>query len=126
MKNIFHIGYHKTASTWFQNYFYPKVNNYLYVKRDNIRDHFYKGIPQDFPKDCDLIFCDEELSGNIHNGGLSGFLSKDVANKITDFENPKVVILIRNQYDIIVSSYLQYIKKGGNYSLDAYLYHQDC
>ena len=39
--------------------------------------------------------------------------------------NPKVIIFIRNQYDIIVSSYLQYIKEGGNYSFSRYIEHKE-
>ena len=123
MKNIFHIGYHKTATTWFQKRFYPYIHHFDVVDRKKIRDHFYQKKEQKFNNNS-LIFCDEELSGNIHNSGLSGFLTDAVANKISNFSNPKVIIFIRNQHDIIVSSYLQYIKEGGNYSLNQYLNHK--
>lgn len=123
MKNIFHIGYHKTATTWFQKNFYPFVDNICIVERDKIRNYFYQHNEIEICNEKWNVFCDEELSGNIHNGGLSGFLSKDVARKISSFNNPKVIIFIRNQYDIIQSSYLQYIKEGGNYSIQKYLFH---
>ena len=125
MKNIFHIGYHKTASTWFQKRFYPFVKNISNVDRDDIKRHFYFREPVSFSINNDLVFCDEELSGNIHNAGLSGFIQNNIANEISQFSNPKVIIFIRNQYDIIISSYLQYIKEGGTYSLRKYLYHND-
>ena len=70
MKNLFHIGYHKTATTWFQKKFYPFLENYIQVERSKIRDFFYENKFQDFKPDKNLIFCDEELSGNIHNGYL--------------------------------------------------------
>ena len=54
-----------------------------------------------------------------------GLLSENIANKISKFENPKVIIFIRSQYDIIVSSYLQYIKEGGNYSFSRYIEHKE-
>ena len=41
MKNIFHIGYHKTASTWFQQRFYPFVENLSNVSRDDIKSFCY-------------------------------------------------------------------------------------
>ena len=30
---IVHIGYHKTASTWFQRAYYPNARNYRFVDR---------------------------------------------------------------------------------------------
>ena len=125
MKNIFHIGYHKTASTWFQQRFYPFVENLSNVSREDIKSYFYYKRAVNFPMNSDLVFCDEELSGNIHNAGLSGFLQDNIAKEISQFNNPKVIVFIRNQYDIIISSYLQYIKEGGTYSLRKYLYHKD-
>ena len=125
MKNLFHIGYHKTATTWFQKKFYPLLKNYNQVDRSKIRDFFYENKYQDFSSKKNQIFCDEELSGNIHNGAYLGLLSENIATKISKFENPKVIIFIRNQYDIIVSSYLQYIKEGGNYSFLRYIEHEE-
>ena len=125
MKNLFHIGYHKTATTWFQKKFYPLLKNYNQVDRSKIRDFFYENNYQDFSSKKNQIFCDEELSGNIHNGAYLGLLSENIATKISKFENPKVIIFIRNQYDIIVSSYLQYIKEGGNYSFSRYIEHKE-
>ena len=125
MKNLFHIGYHKTATTWFQKKFYPFLENYIQVERSKIRDFFYENKFQDFSSDKNLIFCDEELSGNIHNGAYLGLFSEYIATKIAKFENPQVIIFIRNQYDIIVSSYLQYIKEGGNYSFLRYIEHEE-
>lgn len=125
MKNLFHIGYHKTATTWFQKRFYPLLKNYNQVDRGKIRDFFFENNFQDFSSKKNQIFCDEELSGNIHNGAYLGLLSENVATKISKFKNPKVIIFIRNQYDIIVSSYLQYIKEGGNYSFSRYIEHKE-
>ena len=125
MKNLFHIGYHKTATTWFQKKFYPLLKNYNQVDRSKIRDFFYENNYQDFSSKKNQIFCDEELSGNIHNGAYLGLLSENIATKISKFENPKVIVFIRNQYDIIVSSYLQYIKEGGNYSFSRYIEHKE-
>ena len=121
--NIFHIGYHKTATTWFQKNFYPFVNHISFIERQKIRSYFYENNIENFDSNIHQVFCDEELSGNIHNGGLSGFLTDNVAQKISKFNNPKVIIFIRNQYDIIASSYMQYVKEGGNYSISKYISH---
>ena len=87
MKNLFHIGYHKTATTWFQKKFYPLLKNYNQVDRSKIRDFFYENNYQDFSSKKNQIFCDEELSGNIHNGAYLGLLSENIATKISKFEN---------------------------------------
>jgi hypothetical protein len=125
MRNIFHVGYHKTATTWFQKNFYPFVDNISFVEREKIKDFFYFKKDINFLSENDLVFCDEELSGNIHNNGLSEFLTDNVAHKISKFSNPKIIIFLRNQYDVITSSYLQYIKEGGTYSIQKYIYHND-
>jgi hypothetical protein len=36
--HVIHIGYHKTASTWFQKRFYPQVRSYLYVARRRVQE----------------------------------------------------------------------------------------
>ncbi|MBH07786.1 MAG: hypothetical protein CMP71_01625 [Flavobacteriales bacterium] len=123
IKNFFHIGYHKTGTTWFQKSFYPLVENIKFIERQNIRDHFYENKEKVFTNNFN-VFCDEELSGNLHNDGLSGFLTASVRYKISKFQNPVVIIFIRNQFDIIESSYLQYVKEGGNFSIKKYLFHE--
>ena len=41
-----------------------------------------------------------------------GLFSKYVATKISKFENPQVIIFIRNQYDIIVFRIYNILRKG--------------
>ncbi len=66
----------------------------------------------------------EGFSGNVHNYGLNGYMIKEFANRLYELSpNAMVVLFIRNQYDIIVSSYLQYVKNGGTYGIKNYLYH---
>ena len=130
MKPIFHIGYHKTATTWFQSRFYPFVEADV-VERSTIHDTFLRPPGLEFdPKAARLrirgniesqVFCDEELSGNPHNGGLNGLLSEAVANRIADaFPEAKVVIFIRNQFSMARSVYKQYVKMGGTWSAERY------
>ena len=123
---IFHIGFHKTGTTWFQKEFYPKVSNFHFIDRKTLQNEFFKGGDEKRDINQNLLFCDEEMSGNIHTGGNGGILGISVADIISEkYPNPKVIIFIRNQVSMIASSYLQYVKKGGNYSLKRYLYHDD-
>lgn len=129
---VIHIGYHKTGTNWFQRCFYPHISSHQYVRRPIVRAAFldvgtfafdermaaesFRGI------DRPPILCEEELSGNIHSGGLAGALSKDMCERLYSvFPNATVVIVIRNQIDMIASVYLQYIKEGGTHRIDRYL-----
>ena len=129
-KTIIHIGYHKTGTTWFQHILYPKMTNYKFCRSDIIRKYFIDIRPFDFDpniakeafkSDEDLLLSDEELSGNMHNGGLNGYLSFEIANRLKKvFPQAIIVIFIRNQWDIIASCYRQYIKEGGTYNITKY------
>jgi hypothetical protein len=132
---VFHIGYHKTGTTWFQESYYPYVENICYVDRGDLQECFIvpnsfcfnpSKVKDYFNKISDgkqLVFCDEELSGNIHSAGLHGAFTKEVAYRIkATYPDAKIVIFIRNQLTMIASCYMQYIKKGGNYSVNEYLY----
>lgn len=132
-KSIIHIGYHKTATTFFQKNVYPKVKNANYVDRYRARNAICAPYAFDFKKDEaqrilglssaePVIICEEELSGNIHTGGARSFLSKAYADRLKEtFEDANILIFIRNQREIIRSAYVEYIKDGGTFSLKRYI-----
>jgi hypothetical protein len=129
---IVHIGYHKTATTWFQRHFYPAVEGRRYIPQRQVRAALL--TPGAFEYDAptarrrlgpDLdraILCEENLSGGLHNGGLAGCLSKDVAHRIkAALPDARIVIVVRDQADAIASAYLQYVKGGGTHKIHRYL-----
>lgn len=133
---IIHIGYHKTGTTWFQDIFYPTVRNRRYLARATARAAFLDPGALHFdpadararlgPEPDDIILCEENLSGGLHNGGLAGNLSKDVASRIkTTLPNAQIVIFVRDPCSAIASAYLQYVKGGGTYGVHRYLFGQD-
>lgn len=133
-KTIFHIGFHKTGTTWFQNYYYPFVTNASYINAINTKDIFvdknafdtnYENLKL-IDDSNTLIFCHEELSGNIHTGGMNAYVTKGIANRIKSiYPDAKIIIFIRNQIDMIASCYSQYVQEGGTYSVERYLHHLD-
>lgn len=132
--NLIHIGYHKTATNWFQRLYYPAVGNYHYVHRKRVRAAFLDVHAFEFdptqalakleaPDGRGLILCEEELSGNLHNGGLHGFLSQEVAHRLkATLPEAEIIIFIRSQPEMIGSVYKQYIKEGGTHSPRRYLF----
>jgi len=134
---IIHIGYHKTATTWFQKRFYPFIENARYIPRDRVRKafledtafHFEAGRARaklDIDPNESITICEEGLSGYLHSGGLAGYLSKEAAYKIKAvFPGAEIVIFVRNQPSVIAASYRQYVKGGGTHSLRRYLFAGD-
>jgi hypothetical protein len=128
---IIHIGYHKTATSWFQKNFYPHVRNAIYLERQRVRDAFLNTTAfifdpeqarESLQVDGRPILCEEDLCGHYDNGGLLESLSKDLAFRIQAvYPDAQIVIFIRNQVDMIRSTYLQYVRGGGTYSLKRFI-----
>ncbi len=126
---IIHIGYPKTATTWFQINFYPWVRNYQYSDREVVKkelifrnaielnsDSVYRGQQN-------LIICEEMLIGSVQNGALHGLLMEKNARRIKRyFPDAEIVIFIRNQFELIKSSWLQYLRTGGTLSFRKFLF----
>lgn len=132
---IVHVGYHKTASTWFQNAVYPRVANRRYIARRRVVEAFLADPAFHFdaararerlglaPGETGVILCEEELSGSLHTGGHAGFLSKEMPRRIAEvLPEARIVLVIRRQPEMIASCYLQYVRAGGTYGPERYLF----
>jgi hypothetical protein len=139
---IVHIGYPKTATTWFQKSFYPHVRNRHYVDRKRVNAAFLHTNALAFdPAEAraqlgfgdvaadsigSAILCEEGLSGYLHNGGVAGFVSKGVAEALrATLPDARIIIFIRAQPTMIVASYQQYIRSGGTYGPHRYVFPND-
>lgn len=133
--NIFHIGYHKTGTTWLQRRLYAVVENYTYVNRKIVQqeilwDTAFKFDLQrarqallDASFNKPMIISEEELSGSPHTCGMYGYGSKEIAHRLHQLDpEAQVVIFIRRQEDMAASIYQQYIREGGTYSAKRYLF----
>ncbi|MCF8260969.1 MAG: sulfotransferase domain-containing protein [Melioribacteraceae bacterium] len=150
MNNIlFHIGYHKTATSWMQNeLFISKSKNFvpvsknkkgkstlatdfIYDKEGYLLSSFdnnektilknFEEISQNFMNGGNRIpvISHERLSGNPHSSGFDSYV---IAQRIQkSFPNSKILIVIREQTSWILSNYFQYLSTGGTHSLQKYL-----
>jgi hypothetical protein len=142
MKNtidFFHIGYHKTASTWFQTYGYPSHPEINLLNKGDLDPIFYSsfvapdGINFDLSKfEMDFMVnsnneshkgsisgvCEENLTGNPWTGRNSDSLLLRISEQ---FKGCKVIISIRNQKTMIESLYSNYVKSGGMLSFSSLL-----
>lgn len=132
---IIHIGFHKTATSWFQTVVYPQVTSHRLVDRELVRATFmdsdaFHFDPVHASRQLELgadprplLICEEELSGVLHIGAASTFVANEVALRIhSTMPGAQIVIFVRNQVDAAASWYLQYVKEGGTASPRRYLF----
>ena len=130
MVNVFHIGLHKTGTTFFQKsvfnnikdisyynvfkegelYRYLITNDYIYNKTINKKFN-YKGT--------NLFSC-EEFSGRVDVNSIN--LSNILNNINYYFDDVKISFFIRRQDKFALSNYLQAVKGGQTLSLKSF-YH---
>jgi len=132
---IVHIGYHKTATTWFQRAIWPSLESHDWIPREVTQEallnppgmHFDPGGARRVLKLDDrtkpVVLSEENLSGYIHNGGLHGLVGPEMARRIhAVLPEARIIVFVRNQPDVIRASYSQYVAGGGTYGLDKYLH----
>ncbi|PIP80033.1 MAG: hypothetical protein COW84_07415 [Gammaproteobacteria bacterium CG22_combo_CG10-13_8_21_14_all_40_8] len=135
-KLLIHMGYHKTATTFWQRQVFS-IPCFNLIDRLQSQAHFLEKTPYNFsakalnewlaqvidPNKMNVI-SDEELLGNIHTGGNGGSITYEVIERIAAIEGVELYILLffREQTSMIESCYRQYVKKGGCYSIQNYIY----
>ena len=130
---IVHLGYHKTATTWLQEQVFPHASSHEYIPRKAVQDAFLAPSGMHFCPDRarralslkgrnrPVLLSEENLSGYIHNGGLHGFLAPEMARRIKAvFPDARIVLFIRNQFDMCRATYAQYVSGGGTWGARRY------
>ena len=134
--SIVHIGFHKTGTTWFQECVYPRVKNFRYVPRARVQAALLEPTAFAFDAaraarelggaDAPLLLCEENLSGYPHSGGLQGFLTRVLAERIrAALPSARIVMFVRRQPEMIAACYQQYVRAGGTHSAQRYLWPSD-
>lgn len=133
MKPIIHIGYPKTATTWFQNVFFPNIIGINYIDKRTVNKTIVNSNISDFEEEnilkklkietqYQIILSSETIIGTINEGWKKGANLFENSIKLKKlFPEATIIIFLRNQVELIASAYIQYIKNGGNYSIDKYL-----
>jgi hypothetical protein len=129
---LVHIGYHKTGTNWLQrHYFGDSRTGTKWVEKSG-GDHPVRQLVHARPLEFDAAACRaqfdpllrraetagllpvvsyERLSGHPFSGGHD---SKEIANRLKEvFPEAKVLVVIREQRSMILSTYKQYVKAGG-------------
>ncbi|MFO1129224.1 MAG: hypothetical protein U1E66_12420 [Rhodospirillales bacterium] len=137
---LFHIGYHKTASTFIQSKLFQSEphgfvrlsERFRLINKHFIASNSFHRLSAEIvsrigdeaaaaaAENKTLVVSHERLSGYPASGG---FDSRLVADRIRSaFPAARVLIVIREQKSFIRSMYSQYITDGGDLSLLGFLY----
>ena len=133
---VLHVGYHKTATSWLQRCFFPALGDRIALfgraalwreliappsldfDPERCRSHVAALLAKP-PPGTVCVFSAERLSGNPHSGGYD---AADLAGRLEAvFGEARVLIVVREQADMLVSIYKQYVKMGGTCTFTEYL-----
>ena len=128
-KIVFHIGLHKTGTTFLQKEVFPNIPdlNFLGKMGEELMDIIYQDIlyfdekknKERIKKKINLnkinLVSNEALSGDPQNGG---FYRERILEKINEcFPNSKIILFIRRQDEWAISNYKGSVRNGTNLSL---------
>ena len=136
---VFHIGFHKTASSWLQSVFIPDAGNNIRTIGGRFEPRRDMVWPRAFEYDAAAvrakyqpqlqtaasnnevpIISDERFSGNPISGGYD---TKEIADRISEtFPDCRILIVIREQRSMLYSTYDQYVRRGGGSSIGNFLF----
>jgi hypothetical protein len=129
MTTVFHIGYHKTASTWLQGQVFPRLEGRSSMHEHRLADEALRNLAR--ADDADflphtiqalrdeflarerqpLLFSYEGLSGRLWRADDSGFRSIDRLAVVEP--GARIFVVVREQRTMLRSVYFQYVYEGG-------------
>jgi hypothetical protein len=129
-KIIFHVGLQKTGSTFLQDLIFPELKNVTYIGRPYTQENYAFNTLQyadsslynplairneldrikEIAQGETVLISDELFSGYaFYNFINRGFIAERLSELTPDAE---IILFLRNQTDIIMSLYNQYVKIG--------------
>ncbi len=135
---LIHIGYTKTGTKWLQGYVFdaPALGFYQPVERgeevasfivapnaldfdeDRARSVFGEILERQDSRPGVPVISAERLAGHPDSGG---FDSQQIADRVAAvFPDSRVLIVVREQVDMLLSTYQLYVRSGGPLTLYEY------
>ena len=135
---LIHIGYHKTASTWLQKtVFQPEYGFFQPMELRELYDCLIRPNTFSFESQIARRVLEECLGSAVLGEGMVPVLSherlcgdpftgsrdaKEIANRLHDsFTEAKILIVVREQFQLIASLYKTYVLHGGKATLEEFI-----
>jgi len=132
---IIHVGLRKTATTWLQNEFFPKIENIHYLAKTELEypkwlikwhyldDYAFKQKSNKIRKEVESLLVESKPNVISSEAFTNTSVIYSQANRIKDlFPNAKIIITLRDPVDVIKSHYKLDIQDGINFlELENYL-----
>jgi hypothetical protein len=135
---LIHIGYHKTGTKWLRGaLFLNKAAGFRWIDKDTapvrrlIRAHPLEFDAEVTRRDFEPLLAEAEtngltpvicwgrLAGQAFSGGYD---TKEIADRLRAvFPDGRIVVVVREQRSMIVSTYKQYVKAGGPCTIEDFL-----
>ena len=136
---LLHIGYPKTATTWLQTQVFPvDLEGWFHLvgTRQSILTNFVTVNGFRFDPSSAMATFEDELKASVSSrrvpvisherlagiGPSGGYDAQPIADRLArTFPRARVLIVIREQRKMLLSSWQQYVREGGACSLRRYL-----
>ncbi len=138
-KLLIHLGYHKTATTFWQQQVFKSASFNL-IDRKQVQQQLLSKTPYSYKSNQFNqwlekhlvagqinVISDEEFSGNIHTGGNGRSITYEVIERLSKITVADVYVLVffRAQPAMIESCYRHYVKNGGCFKLKDYIFSEN-
>lgn len=111
---FFHIGLHKTGTTFLQRAYFPKLD-ISYVKGGK---PYFKVLNTIGSTNGKILISEENLSGELFSGSKITQFKANVDAIAKSFPSAGILIGVRKQSEFVLSSYKQHLHEGG--TMDIY------
>jgi hypothetical protein len=137
---LLHIGYHKTGSGWLRRFFFVNPETgFGWIGKSGMehpvrrlvavrpfafdaatsRSEFDPLLQRVESEGLIPVVAFERLTGHPFSGGYD---SKEIANRLAEtFPKGRVLVVIREQRSMILSTYAQYVREGGTWPLEQFM-----
>ena len=105
---IIHIGLHKTGTTYLQEVLFPAIPGVEVIRGWYSHRKLLKSKPK-----STTIISDESISGSLWSGNYGNDFKQNIDKINAIYQNPKIIMGIRNQLTFVESVYKQYLQEGG-------------
>lgn len=120
MNLAIHVGLHKTGTTFIQDVLLPSLSNVAVIRGW----HSFRQLVAKSKQKSTLVITDESLAGKLWEQSYFSTFKENVAQLKSIYNDPKIIVGIREHTSFILSLYKQYLQEGGAEPLE-YLYNAE-